>query len=104
MNVLIFDYNNDVNINCNNPCADWEKHQSAQQRITTMNQLDKYLEKETMSAEVDIDILQYWKMHLGTYPTWMHDTRYFSSACVHGSIRIRVMHIRKYVGGDLNCI
>jgi hypothetical protein len=44
------------------------QHQSAH-RISTTNELDKYLEEETMSVGVDLDILQYWKMHSGTYPT-----------------------------------
>lgn len=58
----------DEKIDENNPWSDWGQHQSAQ-RISTTNELDKYLEEETLSVGVDLDILQFWKMHSGTYPT-----------------------------------
>jgi len=58
----------DEKVDENNPWADWGQHQSAQQMSKT-NELDKYLEEETMSVVVQLDILQYWKMHSGTYPT-----------------------------------
>ena len=58
----------DEKVDENNPWADWGQHQSAQQMSKT-NELDKYLEEETMSVVVELDILQYWKMHSGTYPT-----------------------------------
>jgi len=58
----------DEKVDENNPWADWGQHQSAQQMSKT-NELDKYLEEETMSVGVELDILQYWKMHSGTYPT-----------------------------------
>jgi hypothetical protein len=58
----------DEKIDENNPWSDWGQHQSAQ-RISTTNELDKYLEEETLSVGVELDILQYWNMHSGTYPT-----------------------------------
>ncbi|CAN6215278.1 unnamed protein product [Urochloa humidicola] len=59
--------NNELHIDDNGPWADWGQHQSAQKSRRT-NELDKYLEEETMPVESDLDILQYWKMHLGSYP------------------------------------
>jgi len=32
------------------------------------NELDKYLEEETMGVGSNLDILQYWKMQSATYP------------------------------------
>jgi hypothetical protein len=54
----------------NNPWVDWGQHKSAQQISTTND-----LEREIMLVGVDLDIFQYWKMHLSTYPTRAQMTR-----------------------------
>jgi hypothetical protein len=33
-----------------------------------VNELDRYLEEETVSITADLDILQYWKMYSTRYP------------------------------------
>jgi hypothetical protein len=37
-------------------------------REKKVNVLDRYLEEETLSVTVDLDILQYWKMYSTRYP------------------------------------
>ncbi|WVZ86455.1 LOW QUALITY PROTEIN: hypothetical protein U9M48_033226 [Paspalum notatum var. saurae] len=48
----------EVNVDEDNPWSDWRRHQSALQK-RRLNELDKYLEEETMDIDVHFDILQY---------------------------------------------
>jgi len=58
-----------VNTDDSNPWADWGRHQNAQTLLRRpTNELDKYLEEETMEVGSNLDILQYWKMQSATYP------------------------------------
>ncbi|KAL6596654.1 hypothetical protein ACP70R_047297 [Stipagrostis hirtigluma subsp. patula] len=46
---------------------DWGQHQRSQ-RLRKISELDRYLEEETMPVDVELDILQHWKMHSTRLP------------------------------------
>ncbi|KAL6838606.1 hypothetical protein ACP4OV_031563 [Aristida adscensionis] len=51
----------------NNSWANWGRHQNMQ-KMKTKSELDRYLGEETVSVDVDVDILQYWKVYSTKYP------------------------------------
>ncbi|KAL6616317.1 hypothetical protein ACP70R_038587 [Stipagrostis hirtigluma subsp. patula] len=59
--------NEDRNGAESNPWADWGQHQRSQQ-LRKISELDRYLEEEIMPVDVELDILQHWKMHSTRYP------------------------------------